>query len=280
MKSKFVFTLILALLPGICFAQNYNNPWNNKYNSNNKSYYGSVDVSMEYKFNAVNPYGSPEPDTVNTLGLNFRYDFFDFFGYIDIHDIFYIYNDKPYIFGNINNYLFGEINPRISFLSLSKQKINSGNLFKDFYLAYNFTFDSEDLLQHFMGIGLDFNIPIFSYFKINLYARYNQAYYGRNENSFDGFMLNVAYEVPIYTFSQGIEIVYSSWFKYVFAPSSSGNIANETDYSIQWKNIFKIGYKGFYLAYSYQHNTNYLELDTGNAQVGESSIGIYYTYKF
>ena len=144
------------------------------------------------------------------------------------------------MFGEINNYLFGEINPRISLLAMAGQKLSSGNIFKDFLIAYNFTFDSEDLLQHYMGFGIDFNIPIFSYLKINLYARYNQAYYGRNENSFDGFLLNIAYEVPIYKFSYGIEIVYSSWFKYIFATSTSGNIENETDYSIQWKNIFKI----------------------------------------
>ncbi len=86
--------------------------------------------------------------------------------------------------------------------------------------------------------------------------------------------------MPVYTFSSGIEIVYSSWFKYIFAPSTSGNIENETDYSIQWKNTFKVGYKGFYIAYSYKHNTNYLELNTRSAQEGEHSIGIYYSYRF
>lgn len=273
---------MLAILPCAVFAQNKNNMFNNP-NKNpftNKNFYGSVNVSMDYKFNTVNPYGESKPDTITTLGLNMRYDYFDFSGYIDIHDIFYIYNDKPYVFGEINNYLFGEINPRISLLAVAGQKLNGSNIFKDFLIAYNFTFDSDDLLQHYMGFGIDFNIPILSYLKINLYARYNQAYYGRNENSFDGFLLNIAYEVPVYAFSSGIEIIYSSWFKYIFAPSKSGNIENETDYSIQWKNIFKIGYKGFYLAYSYQHNTNYLELNTRSAQVGEHSIGLYYSYRF
>ncbi len=278
MIKKFALILTIIIIPCVVFAQNNKLNNRNKNFYTNKDFYGSINVSMDYKFNSLDIYGNAKPDTVNTIGLNLRYDYFDFFGYIDIHDIFYIYNDEPYIFGEINNYLYGEINPRISLLALSKQKLSKSNIFKDFLIAYNFTFDSEDLLQHFIGIGIDFNIPIFSYLKVNLYARYNQSYYGRNENSFDGFLLNIAYEVPIYKFSSGIEIVYSSWLKYIFATNTKGNIADETDYSIQWRNIFKLGYKGFYLAYTYQHNTNYLELNT--IQEGEHSIGIYYSYKF
>ncbi len=278
--KKIIIITLLIILPCIVFAQN-NRLSNTSPNwLTNKDFYGSVNVSMDYKFNSINPYGKSKPDTVTTLGLNLRYDYFDFFGYIDIHDIFYIYNEKPYVFGEINNYLFGEINPRISILALANQKLSSSNFFKDFLIAYNFTFDSDNLLQHYMGVGIDLNIPIFTYLKINLYARYNQAYYGRNEDSFDGFLLNVAYEVPIYKFYPGIEIVYSSWLKYIFATSPNSKVANETDYSIQWKNTFRIGYKGFFIAYSYQHNTNYLELDTDSAQEGEHSLGIYYTYKF
>ena len=134
--KKLLIIVILAILPCAVFAQNnmFNNP--NKNPFTNKDFYGSANASMDYKFNSINPYGEAKPDTVTTLGLNLRYDYFDFFGYIDIHDIFYIYNDKPYVFGEINNYLFGEINPRISLLALAGQKLGNGNIFKDFCLLF------------------------------------------------------------------------------------------------------------------------------------------------
>ncbi len=138
--NKIIIIVMLVILPCAVFAQNKNNMFNNP-NKNpftNKNFYGSVNVSMDYKFNTINPYGESKPDTVTTLGLNLRYDYFDFSGYIDIHDIFYIYNDKPYVFGEINNYLFGEINPRISLLAMAGQKLNGSNIFKDFLIAYNF----------------------------------------------------------------------------------------------------------------------------------------------
>lgn len=277
--KQLIFMCLLIIFPYSIYADNVYS--SDMYiNKQNKLPVGSVDVSMDYKFNSANPYRKTEEDTINTIGLNLRYDCIDFYGYIDIHDVFYIYTDEPYIFGKINNYLYGEINPRISIVSLSKQSLNSKNIFKDFLIAYNFTFDSDDLLQHYFGFGIDLNIPIFSYLKINFYARYNQAYYGRNENSFDGFLLNVMYEIPIYKFSQGIEIVYSSWLKYIFGATSDLNVDIETDYSVQWKNTFKVGYKNFYIAYSYQTNINYFELNTKKAQTDEHSVGVYYFYKF
>ncbi len=269
---KFILVVCLfLLLPLHLYAQIYNNE---------KKYSGNVYTSMTYNMKMPNPYGKEKEDTVNTIGINFTYNFFNFNGYIDIHDIFFLFDDRKFVFGNINNYLYGEINPRISLVWLAKKKIDKSFIFKDFLIAYDFTFDSKDLLQHYIGIGVDFNIPLFSYFKTNLYARYNQAYYGRNEDSFDGFMLNVAYEVPIYAFKNGIEIVYSSWLKYIFATSPNNNIANETNYSIKWNNTFKLGYKFIYVGYTYEHNQNFLELNSHSSNSGEHSFGIYYTYKF
>ncbi len=134
--KQIIIIVILIILPCVVFAQNnmFNN--NTKNHFSNKDFYGSADISMDYKFNSIRPYEESKPDTVTTLGLNLRYDYFDFSGYIDIHDIFYIYNDKPYVFGEINNYLFGEINPRISLLALAGQKLSGRNIFKDFLIAY------------------------------------------------------------------------------------------------------------------------------------------------
>ena len=80
--KKLLIIVILAILPCAVFAQNnmFNNP--NKNPFTNKDFYGSANVSMDYKFNSINPYGEAKPDTVTTLGLNLRYDYFDFFGYI------------------------------------------------------------------------------------------------------------------------------------------------------------------------------------------------------
>ncbi len=275
MLKKIIFSSLLFFIPLFAFAQNIYG-----INNNQKNYFGNVDVSMTYNFNTLKPDGSKHDDTINSLGINFSYDYFDFKGYIDIHDIFFLFDDRKYVFGKINNYLYGEINPRISLVSLAKQKIDKSILFKDFLIAYNFTFDSNDLLQHYMGIGIDFNIPIFSYLKVNLYARYNQAYYGRNEDSFDGFMLNIDYEIPIYKFKNNIEIIYSSWLKYVFATSPNGKLPDETDFSAQWKNTIKLGYKFIYIGYSFLFNQNFLEINKNVNNMGEHSVGIYYKYTF
>ncbi len=270
------FFISLLLVPLYSIAQ-YTDNINNL---DQKKFFGNIDISMSYNFNTISPYSDPKDDTINSLGMNFIYDYFDFSGYIDIHDIFFLFDDRKFVFGKINNYLYGEINPRVSLVSLAKKQIDKSIIFKDFLIAYNFTFDSNDLLQHYLGIGIDFNIPIFSYLKINLYARYNQAYYGRNENSFDGFMLNIAYEIPVYKFKNDIEIIYSSWLKYIFATSPNGMLENEANYSIQWKNTFKLGYKFIYFGYSYEHRQKMFEINTKEANSGEHSIGIYYTYSF
>lgn len=266
-KIILIFLCVSAAVPA--FAQ---------LNRNNKNFDASVGISMVYAYQIPNPYGAAKQNTINTVNADVKYKYIDFFGYIDIYDAFFLFDNKPYVFGHINNYLFGELNPRVSFSDMTGYNLSYG-IFGDLLLSYNFTFDSDDLLQHYMGIGVDLNIPLFSYLKLNIYARYNQKYYNRNENRFDGYMFNVSYEIPIYKFSVGIDIVYSGWLKYVFDAKPSG-IPNERNYSIHWKNYIKIGYKGFSIGYSYQMNENFMELRSHTSGSDEQTVGIYYTYTF
>lgn len=243
-----------------------------------KDYSAEIDFAMVYAYKIPNIYTKSNENTINTIGVKAEYQYLDFNGYIDIYDALFLFEDRSYVFGQINNYLYGEINPRISFSKMTGFDLNY-SILKDILISYNFTFDSKAILQHYMGIGVDFDIPLFSYLKTNIYARYNQKYYDRNEEQFDGYMLHVDYEVPIYKFRIGIELKYSGWLKYFFAGNPKGRI-NESNYSIQWKNMFKIGYKDFYIGYSYQYNNNFMEYTTREANSDEQTVGIYYTLKF
>ncbi len=74
--KQIIIIVILIILPCVVFAQNnmFNN--NTKNHFSNKDFYGSADISMDYKFNSIRPYEESKPDTVTTLGLNLRYDYF------------------------------------------------------------------------------------------------------------------------------------------------------------------------------------------------------------
>ena len=269
---KIIVICICLFISTNTFAQNHKNPFKkNKFSA-------SISTSMVYAYNMVHPYSKSSENTINQISANLKNDYLDFYGYIDIYDIFYLFEDKKYVFGQINNYLYGELNPRFSIGDLFGYKL-SYSIFDGIYMGYNFTFDSNDLLHHYFGLGINLKIPIFSYIKIDWYARYIQKYYNRPKDEFNGYLLDISYELPIYKFKTGIDILYAGRFKYIFDAKISG-ISDASSDSIRWQNDFKIGYNGFYIGYSYIYNKNFMELKGSLSNKDEQRAGLYYTYKF
>lgn len=282
-KFLFLFIFVFLFISNTVYAyRNYPNEYPKasfKTNRNSGKYGIDVDVSMSYVYKLSNPHLKSTENTVNSVLIKGKVKYIDFYGYIDIYDAFFLFDDKKYVFGQINNYLFGEIVPRISLSDVTKYDLTFG-IFNDLYLAYNFTFDSQDILHHYFGVGADFSFSFVERLNLNLYSRYIQKNYGRYEDQFSGGMFDIEYEIPIYRFKFGLDFIYSGRFKLIFLANAKGRYADETDLSIKWKNMFKIGYKGFYVGYTYEYNKDNMEIKSAKTNNGEQTVGIYYTVHF
>lgn len=183
------------------------------------------------------------------------------------------------------NYQYGVLAPRLSLNKMFRADL-SFLVFKEWFISYRFEFDSPDakgsnLLKHNLGIGIDFAIPLFERFKTNIYARYTEKNYGRNNYSWNGYLFSVDYLLRIYKFQSGIEFLYEGWLDVIFGAKANRNEDPEwTSDSVKWKNTFKVGYKGFAVGYTYQFNMNLNELKYKSSDISQQSVGISYTISF
>ena len=282
MKKVLILFIFIFFSTSAYAYKNYPNEYpkaNFKTKKNTGKYGIDVDLSMVYVYKLANPHLKSTENTIDTVLLKGKVEYLDLFAYIDIYDAFFLFDDRKYVFGQINNYLYGEIVPKISISDIAKQDFTLG-IFNDIYLAYNFTYDSEDLLHHFFGVSADFSFYFIERLNLGLYSRYIQKNYGRYEDQFSGGLFDIEYEIPIYRFKFGLDFVYSGRFKLIFLANAKDRYIDETDLSIKWKNMFKIGYKGFYIGYSYEYNKDNMEIKSAKTNNGEQTVGIYYTFHF
>lgn len=183
------------------------------------------------------------------------------------------------------NYQYGVIAPRLSLDKIVGTSL-SFLVFKEFFISYRFEFDSPDakgsnLLKHNLGIGVDFAIPLFDRFKTNIYARYTEKNYGRNNYSWNGYLFTVDYLITLYRFQSGIGFQYEGWLDVVFGAKANKNADPQwTSESVMWKNTFKIDYKGFAVGYTYQFNKNLNEIKYKNYDTSQQAVSLSYTISF
>ena len=153
------------------------------------------------KGNALpNGWGESQKDIVLELQGSTRYNLLDLYWFVDRSNIFKNskLSDKN---GVDNNYTYLEINPRISIDGLTGKDLAIGPI-SEWFISYQFDYDNvrgkswgknQGIEKHYIGFGNYISIPElkylkFDYFKTNLYARYIEKNYGRNEkNGMDTF---------------------------------------------------------------------------------------------
>lgn len=183
------------------------------------------------------------------------------------------------------NYQYGVIAPRLSLDKIVGTSL-SFLIFKEFFISYRFEFDSPDakgsnLLKHNLGIGVDFSIPMFDRLKTNIYARYTEKNYGRNNYSWNGYLFTVDYLITFYRFQSGIGFQYEGWLEVVFGAKANNNSDPRwTSESVLWKNTFKIDYKGFAIGYTYQFNKNLNEIKYKDYDTSQQAVSLSYSISF
>ncbi|MGL5983614.1 MAG: outer membrane protein OmpK, partial [Cetobacterium sp.] len=198
-----------------------------------------------------------------------RYKLLDLYWFIDRTNIF-----KDSSLSNKNdtdsNYTYAEFTPRLSLDGLTKKDLSIGPV-SEWFLAYQFDYDNvssigwngnkDGLRKHYFGLGNYISVPEmkymkFNYFKTNLYARYVDRNYSRDENEWNGYMFNIAYGGTIHKFENGMKFGFSGWLDYDFGAKHHSE--NQTPDSVQWQNQVRFFLdEHVSLSYTYQINNHF-----------------------
>lgn len=251
-------------------------PWN----------FNLVEVGIIKNNSLPNGFGPSVKDTIMEIQGTSRYNLLDLYWFVDRGNIFNDdkWSDKK---NDDSNYTYLEFNPRISLDGLFNKNLSVGPI-NEWFLSYNFDYDNnrgqawgkdKGLKKHYIGIGNYISVPGFDYFKTNIYKRYIEKNYSRNEKSWDGYMLNSSYGATLYTFNNGMKFTFSGWIDYVFG--SKTNESFETSTSLQWQNQVRLFLnKNISLSYTYQINQNFSEVDQYSSNRNQSALGVHYSIIF
>lgn len=218
-----------------------------------------------------------------------RYNLLDLYWFVDRTNIF---KDSSLSNKNDtdNNYTYAEFTPRLSLDGLIERDLSIGPV-SEWFLAYQFDFDNVNgqewnngLRKHYVGIGNYISIPEMKYmkieyFKTNLYSRYIDRNYGRDENEWNGYMFNIAYGGTIHQFQNGIKLGFSGWLDYDFGAKYSYD--GQTPDSLQWQNQLRLFLnKNVSLSYTYQINNHFSQVDMNSSNRNNESFGFHYAIMF
>ncbi|MEG2347923.1 MAG: outer membrane protein OmpK [Cetobacterium sp.] len=274
-------TLLIGslLLPTLAFAKY--EPWN----------FTLLEGSL-IKGNALpNGFGDSEKDFVFEIQGTTRYKLLDLYWFVDRSNIFKNsdLSDKN---GIDDNYTYAEFTPRLSIDGLTGYDLSVGPI-NEWFIAYQFDYDNvrgfewgknKGIEKHYIGLGNYITIPQlkylkFDYFKTNLYARYVDRNYGRNENEWDGYLFNIAYGGTFHKFENGMKLGFSGWLDYDFGAKT--NSSNETHDSLQWQNQVRFFINdNLSVSYTYQINNHFSQVDQFTSNKNNQSYGIHYAIMF
>ncbi|MDP0488217.1 MAG: outer membrane protein OmpK [Fusobacterium sp. JB021] len=275
MKKKLLIIIML------CFGQlamaKYE-PWN----------YNMVQVSLFSGNNAADGTRGSVDDIYAEMEGFHRHDLLDLYWFNDFFDIS---NSGSSDMHGVKPSIYGEFNPRISLDGLLGKDLSIGR-FNEWFLSYQFDYDNGDykggLRRHQIGIGSYFDLEKFDYVRVNLFARYATKSYGKpNENKWDGYLFNVAYMAPLYTFENGWVLSYSGWIDYVFGAkesekyNNSWNNTSGTDNSLQWFNQLKLQIDNFGVSASVKVNHSFTEVNNSPSNSSDSTqyiLGVHYKF--
>lgn len=248
--------------------------------------FNMIEVSGFKGRNYPNAWGGSTKDTLFEIQNYSRYNLLDLYWFVDRSNILNDPNlsDKK---ESDSNYIYGEINPRISLDGFFNRDLSIG-IAKEWFLATQFDFDNvhgkrwgknQGVRKYYIGIGNYLDIPGFEYFRTNLYARYVDKNYGRNEDSWDGYMLNFAYGATLYQFENGMKIGFNGWLDYDFGARHCER--GQTSDSFQWQNQLRLYLtKNISVSYTYQINHHFTQMNQNSSNSDSSAIGVHYAFFF
>ncbi|MBW1816608.1 MAG: hypothetical protein JRJ60_05545 [Deltaproteobacteria bacterium] len=187
--------------------------------------------------------------------------------------------------------LYGEVNPRLSLDGLLNRDLSFWR-FKEQFISYQLDFDNSSfgggLKRNHFGPGSDFRLKDFDYFRVNLFARYyTEAYDSNLEGKWDGYLFNIAYGRPLYTFPYDIQLYFDGWLDFVFGADKSNNRTDfegnriGTSRSFQWFNQIRIIKGHFSISYSCKINYNFIEMKKLYYNSSNSTmhiVGVHYNF--
>lgn len=171
-------------------------------------------------------------DTYLEFEFGGRYEWLDYYGYIDFLDIL---NDSNSDKHGKDNY-FVDIEPRISIDYLTQTDLSWGilqELYFAFDIYYNDTAPGSDkgLKVIWMGLGSDLDLPWLGKSGVNFYTRFVEENFGAsNEHSFDGYVAHINWFKPLYFFKQAQFLSFQGYVDYEFGSDmpESGNDFEQT----------------------------------------------------
>lgn len=225
-------------------------------------------------------------DTYLELEFGGRYEFLQFYGYIDYLDIL---NDSSSDKHGQDNF-FVDIEPRISLDYLFDKDFSYGAL-KELYLAFDIYYADappgldKGLKVIWMGIGSDIEIPWLGLSGVNLYTRYiEENYLAKNEHSFDGYVAHINWFKPLKFFSNDRFLSFQGYADYEFLSNLEDTYRSSDSFQAYlglWFHAKKwaVGYglKGYKNMTQWKDNKN-----LGGKMTNTTGFGHYFniTYKF
>lgn len=273
MKKTLLLTSLL--ISNVTFAEY--NPWNFTFLE------GSLSKGNFYP----NGWGGSNKDLIFEIQGFSRYKLLDLYWFVDRSNIFNDsdFSDKK---DSDSNYTYGEFNPRLSIDGLINKNLSIG-LISEWFISSQFDFDNvhgnkwgknQGLRKYYLGIGNNISIPGFDYFRTNLFARYIEKNYGRNENQWDGYMFNISYGAPIYKFNENMKLAFTGWLDYDFGARNDSS-KNETGDSIQWQNQLRFYFtKNLSISYTYQINHHFSQTNQCSSNRDSEAFGVHYNIIF
>lgn len=185
------------------------------------------------------------------------------------------------------NFFYAKINPRLSIDRVFGVDLSFW-IFKEMFFAYqvelnNASNDKVGFTYDYVGFGWNLNIPKFDYFKLNLYARFIEKDEGVEFNSWNGFMIDINYGIPIYMFKKDLGFYYSGFLDYALTTNKHIYVSkgiNGGDF-LRWKNEIRFEiYKGISLSVDYQLNYFMNYTTVKNKTVNLYGVSFNYRYNF
>lgn len=234
---------------------------------------------------------SPKP--VSDVYLEYEYygrqGGVELYGYIDTPKIFGIGNENDHGAWDDGSPLFMEHEPRISIDSMLDRSLSVG-LLKEFYLAFDWTYDHGDSRKSrsnilWSGFGVDIDTHSRLNLAANIYAkRAFENYSQPTEYSWDGYRVKFKYDAPLAEFSDGSSLSFIGYVTYDFdskLPDYYGDVVSD-DSAVMANRIAYI--KDHLLltlsVYNFWNGGNFVdgkELDFGDGPFKADSSGTGYT---
>ena len=174
-----------------------------------------------YQFNLMytsdqypHPIDGDYEDTYMEMEFGGRSGVWDVYGYVDVFDI----TDDSTSSQHGGQNMFMKFAPRLSLDALTGIDFSAGPI-KELYVATLHNFGDLQA-EHYIGPGVDVEIPWLGKTGMNLYARYSAENFGNeDEGSFNGYQFSMNWFKPFYFFANKSFLSYQGYWDHLFGAS-------------------------------------------------------------